>query len=523
MLRLQNYVSGKWMDGTGEVTTLIDPVNGAGLAQTSSEGVNLADGLAYARDHGGLALKHMSFAERGAMLRAVADILSDNREIYYQTALENSGNTKADAGMDIEGGIFTLKYYAALGKRLGDAKLIVEPLFDQLAKDEQFQSGHIWTPITGAGIHINAFNFPSWGLWEKAAVAWLSGVPVFAKPATSTALLSYQMVQHVIAADIVPSGGLSLICGSARALMDHVEGLDAIAFTGSAETAARLRAHRQIIASNARFNVEADSLNLTMLGPDAGPDSAEFSLFIKEIRREMTVKAGQKCTAIRRILVPDAQLDAVSGALEAQLAKITVGDPRNQAVRMGPLVNKTQQQAAWDGIKTLQTETRTVIGGDPGFDIVDGDAETGCFVPITLLRCDDVAAANAVHDIEVFGPAATLLPYKSSEEAYALAARGGGSLAASVFTADDRFAARSAIALGPTHGRILIINEALADANTGHGNVMPQSVHGGPGRAGGGEELGGVRGLRFYHQRTAVQTGLDQLGLLKTSAAEINL
>jgi 3,4-dehydroadipyl-CoA semialdehyde dehydrogenase len=522
-MRLQNYLGGKWVDGNGDGTALVDPVTGIEIARANSDGVDIAGALSFGRTQGSPALQAMSYAERGAMIRSVADALSANREAYYKTALENSGNTQSDAAIDIEGGIFTLKYFASLGKRLGDAKYLIEPGFDQLGKDEGFQSGHIWTPISGIGVHINAFNFPSWGLWEKAAVAWLSGVPVFAKPATSTAMLSYQMIKDVIDAGLVPAGALSLICGGGRALMDLVTGQDAVAFTGSADTAAMLRANPNVIGANTRFTVEADSLNLSMLGPDAVPDSDEFSLFVKEIRNEMTVKAGQKCTAIRRILVSEPQADALCDALSASLAKVSLGDPRNETVRMGPLVNKAQQSAAWDGIKTLQQETRTIVGGTDTFDLIDADADAGSFVPITLLRCDDPMAAKSVHEIEVFGPVATILPYKDEAQAFALAAKGGGSLTASVFTGDDVFAARAVQTLSPSHGRVLVINQAVAQANTGHGNVMPQCVHGGPGRAGGGEELGGYRGMRFYHQRSAIQASLDRLNALKEYGAEVTL
>ena len=522
-MRLQNYLGGKWVDGTGDGAALVDPVSGAEIARASSAGADIAGALSFGRTQGSPALQAMTYGERGAMIRSVADALSANRETYYKIALKNSGNTQNDAAIDIEGGIFTLKYFASLGKRLGDAKYLIEPGFDQLGKDENFQSGHIWTPISGISIHINAFNFPSWGLWEKAAVSWLSGVPVFTKPATSTAMLSHQMVKDVIDAQLVPAGALSLICGGGRELMDLVTGQDAVAFTGSADTAVTLRSNPNVIKANTRFTVEADSLNLSMLGPDAGPDSDEFGLFIKEIRNEMTIKAGQKCTAIRRILVPEAQADAVSEALSASLAKVTLGDPRNENVRMGPLVNKSQQSAAWEGIKTLQQETDTIIGGTENFDLIDADVNAGSFVPITLLRCDDPMAAKSVHEIEVFGPVATILPYKDEAQSFALAAKGGGSLAASVFTGDDAFAQQAARALSPSHGRVLVINQAVAQANTGHGNVMPQCVHGGPGRAGGGEELGGTRGMRFYHQRSAIQASLDRLNDLKEHGAEVTL
>lgn len=520
---LENYLEGRWAAGSGEGTALIDPVTGAELARAGSDGLDLGAALAYARDTGGPALRAMSYAERAALLRAVADVLAANRDAYVRIALENSGNTAGDAAMDIDGGIGTLKYYAAVGKGLGDHRYLMEPNLERLARDEAFQAGHIWTPITGVAIHINAFNFPSWGMWEKAAVALLAGVPVFEKPATATSLLSHAMVRDVVAANALPTGALSLLCGGGHHLLDHVQSDDAVAFTGSAETAARLRATPRVIETNVRFAVEADSLNLALLGPDVAPGSEEFKLFVKEVVREMTVKAGQKCTAIRRILAPADRIEALSAALSERLAGVTVGDPRNETVRMGPLINRSQQETAWAGIERLRREATVVFGGTRDFALVDADAERGCFVPPTLLRCDDPRAARIVHEVEVFGPVATLMPYEDTEQAFALAARGGGSLVASVFTGDDAFAAEAAAALGSSHGRVYIIDAAVGASGTGHGVVMPQCVHGGPGRAGGGEELGGLRGLRFYHQRSAVQASVGRLEALKANAAVVSL
>ncbi len=522
-MQLENYLEGRWVAGAGAGTALIDPVTGAELARAGSDGLDLAAALAYARNTGGPALRAMSYGERAAMLRAVADVLVANRDAYARIALENSGNTAGDAVMDIDGGIGTLKYYAAVGKGLGEARYLMEPTLERLARDEAFQAGHLWTSITGVAIHINAFNFPSWGMWEKAAVALLAGVPVFEKPATATALLAHAMVRDVAAAGVLPAGALSLICGGGHDLLDHVQSNDAVAFTGSADTAARLRANPNVIASNVRFTVEADSLNTALLGPDVEPGSEEFALFVKEVAREMTVKAGQKCTAIRRILVPVERIDALQEALCQRLAGVTVGNPRNETVRMGPLVNRSQQQAAWTGIERLKAEAAVVFGGTSDFALLDADPETGCFVPPTLLRCDDPEGAQVVHEVEVFGPVATLMPYRDADQAFALAARGGGSLAASVFTADDAFAAQAAVALGPSHGRVYIIDAAVGTSGTGHGVVMPQCVHGGPGRAGGGEELGGLRGLRFYHQRSAVQANVARLEAMKAKAAVVTL
>jgi 3,4-dehydroadipyl-CoA semialdehyde dehydrogenase len=523
IMRLKSYVCGKWVEGDGDGTPLIDPVKGTELARASGDGIDAAEVLAHARDTGGPALRAMSYGERGAMLRAIADCLTENRDEYYQIALENSGNTKADAAFDVDGAIYTLKTYARYGKGLGDARWLMESGFDQLAKEPDFQAGHIWTPIHGAAVHINAFNFPAWGMWEKAAVALLSGVPSVEKPATATCLLANRMVEHVIAAKLVPEGALQILCGGGRDLMDAVDGRDAVAFTGSADTALMLRMDPNVIGSAVRFNVEADSLNCSVLGPDVAPDSAEFDLFVKEIGREMTQKAGQKCTAIRRVIVPRDRADAVAEAVKARLEKTVTGDPRNETVRMGPLINKAQQKAAWEGIDSLRTETAIVYGGDKGFQPVDADPEASCFVPATLLQCPKPWQSEAVHELEVFGPVATVMPYDGKDDAFALARAGGGSLVGSVFTGDDDFAAEAAVAMGPAHGRILMVDESVAKLSTGHGNVMPQCVHGGPGRAGNGEELGGLRGLAFYHQRTAVQANLGRLEKLLGPAAEVSL
>lgn len=522
-MKLANYVSGKWIEGKGEGVPLVDPVTGEELARATSDGVDLAAGLHHARTIAGPALRAMTYAERGGLLRAVADALTARRDQYFDIALRNSGNTKIDAAIDIDGGIGTLKFYAGVAKGLGAARCLRDPGYERLGKDEAFQAMHLWVPLHGVGVHINAFNFPSWGMWEKAAVAILSGVPVFVKPATSTSLLTQRMVKDVVDARALPDGALSVICGGGRALADLVTGQDAVAFTGSADTARELRGNPNVVARSTRVNVEADSLNLSLLGPDAKPGSAEFDLFVKEVTREMTVKAGQKCTAIRRALVPAAMADAVTEALSARLAKIVTGNPRNESVRMGPLVNKAQQKAALEGIRQLAAEADLVVGGGEGFKPVDADPATASFVPPTLLRAKSPKDGRAIHEVEVFGPVCTVMPYQTADEAYALAARGGGSLAASVFTGDDAFAADAALGIAAMHGRILVIDAKVAEANTGHGIVMPMCVHGGPGRAGGGEELGGKRGMRFYHQRVAVQANTARLDQLAAGAAEVAL
>ncbi len=522
-MMLQSYLAGRWQTGTGDGSPLIDPVTGEELVRLSGTGLDLVEALDHARTRGGPALRVLTFEERGRLLAAIADVLGANRDAYAEIALRNSGNTARDAALDIDGGIGTLQYYAGLGQKLlGPARVMVEAGADRLTRDKSFKGRHLWTPVRGVAVHINAFNFPSWGLWEKVAVSILSGVPCLAKPASATAWLTWRMVADVVAADILPDGVLSLLCGGGRELVDLLGPDDLVAFTGSAETASALRA-RAMAAGNPRFTVEADSLNLCCFGPDAGPDSAEFAAAVKEVVREMTVKAGQKCTAIRRILVPRAHYDAAASAIAAGLARVTVGDPRDPEVRMGPLVSKAQQRAAWDGLDTLSAETRVVTGGDRDFVPAGVTAEAGCFVPPTLLACDAPLSAKAVHAVEVFGPVATLMPYDSVEEAAALARMGGGSLAGSVFTADAAFARAFVTDSACAHGRLLVVDASVADGHSGHGVVMPQCVHGGPGRAGGGEELGGLRGLRFYHQRTALQGSETMLAGVLDGAVEVAL
>jgi 3,4-dehydroadipyl-CoA semialdehyde dehydrogenase len=520
-MKLKNYVSGQWIEGKGAGVALVDPVTGDELARASTEGVDYKAALDFARRTGGPALRRMSFAERAALIGKVADVLVANRDKYFGLAQANSGNTKIDATIDVDGGSGTLKFYSSIGKRLGDAKYLRDGGFDQFSKDDTFQAVHIRVPLEGVAVHINAFNFPSWGLWEKVAVAFLAGVPVLAKPATATALLSHAMVEDVVKAGVLPEGALSLVCGSAGDLIDHLDRRDAIAFTGSAETAAKLRSHPNVVRNSIRFNAEADSLNSSLLGPDAAAGSPEFDLFVREVHREMTVKAGQKCTAIRRAFVPRALADAVSDALVAAIGKTVVGNPRNETVRMGPIVDKAQQKNVLDGLAQLKREAKAITGDT--LALVDADPAKGAFVAPTLLRCDRPAEAKAVHEIEVFGPATTLMPYDGADQAFALAARGGGSLVASVFTADDAFAQQAVLGLGSSHGRVMVIDNAVGKLSTGHGIVMPMCVHGGPGRAGGGEELGGLRGLRFYHQRLAVQGNKTRVAALAAGAAEVGV
>ena len=515
---LESYLGGTWSRGQGVETELIDPTNGQVLASASAKGLDLESALDYARDIGGPALRALSYAERAQLLGAVADVLVANRARYDEIAVANSGNTKIDAAIDIDGGIGTLKYYARLGSGLGAAKALLDEKPVRLAKAENFQAIHMLVPRHGVAVHINAFNFPSWGLWEKAACALLAGMPMLAKPASATCWLSHQMVRDVIAAKVLPEGALSLLCGGIGDLLDHVTADDVIAFTGSSGTAQRIVAHPHVLHRGTRVNVEADSVNAALLAPGVAAATPVFDAFVKEVAKEVTQKAGQKCTAIRRIFVPAQQAGAATEALAARLAKVTVGDPRNEKIRMGPLVTRAQQDAAFDGIRRLAGEADFVTGSlNP--PVLDGiDPDKSAFVAPTLLKVED-GTGNAVHDTEVFGPCATIIAYKDETEAFALVARGGGSLVSSVYGEDRDFLARAAVELGASNGRILAIEPSIADAHTGHGIVMPQCHHGGPGRAGNGAELGGLNGLRFYHQRVAVQGSSDLLGALQAGTA----
>jgi 3,4-dehydroadipyl-CoA semialdehyde dehydrogenase len=519
-VKLTNYVSGSWVEGVDGGEPLLDPVRGAVLARVSSAGVDYRAALQYARDIGGPSLRQLTYEQRAQLLARIADVLASNRETYYRIALENSGSPKSDAAIDIDGAIYTLKYYAKEGATLGKRGFLLDGPMTALAKDESFQSLHVAVPLRGVAILINAFNFPSWGLWEKAAPALLSGVPVLAKPATATAWLAQRMVEDVVAAALLPPGALSIVCGRAGDLLDHVTGTDVIAFTGSAETAQRIRSHPAVARHSARTNIEADSLNVAILGPDVEASGAELDLLVKEVVKEMTIKAGQKCTAIRRILVPASRLETVAQAIRARLEKIRIGDPRNPEVQMGPVVSKSQQESVQDGIRRLAHECRVVYGGGEHFELLDADVSAGAFVQPTLLEHERPLEGRAIHEVEVFGPVATLLPYRDLAEAFTIAHLGRGSLVASVFTGDAAVAHAAALELAPTHGRVHVVSGEVGRTQSGHGNVMPMSVHGGPGRAGGGQELGGLRALKLYHQLSALQGPAPWLGTLADQAVQ---
>ncbi|MDR3748552.1 MAG: 3,4-dehydroadipyl-CoA semialdehyde dehydrogenase [Acidobacteriota bacterium] len=516
---LQSYLGGKWQSGEGEGADLVNPCDGTMRARASSKGLDLKAALEYSRNVGGPALRKLSFAQRAELLGKIADALAARRDEWFEISRRNSGNTKTDAAIDVDGAIGTVKFFAKLGGKLGDAHLLCDGGPTRLARDANFQGMHLGVPLEGVAVHINAFNFPAWGLWEKAAVSLLAGVPVLAKPATSTAWLAQEMVSAVIEAGILPPGGLSILCGSPNDLLEHLRLGDVIAFTGSADTGEGIRQHPRVRQHNIRVNIEADSLNAALLGPDAAPGTPAFDFFVREVVREMTLKTGQKCTAIRRVLVPSEHAAAATEAIATALSKVVVGNPANPAVTMGPVVNMAQRKSVEDGVRRLMEQTE-IAYHPPSFAPVDASAEAGAFVPPTLLKARSGSESELVHELEVFGPVATVVPYCDKQDAFALARRGGGSLAASVFSGDGEFLAEAARELGTTHGRILLVDPSIGDSHTGHGIVMPSLMHGGPGRAGGGEELGGLNGLWFYHQRTAVQGSAATLAALVAQAAD---
>jgi 3,4-dehydroadipyl-CoA semialdehyde dehydrogenase len=515
--KLSNYLSGQWQEGKDDGVALFDPVTGEELRRASSTGLNIGGALNWARTEGGKNLLAMGYSARAEMVGKIADVLNANKDKYYEISQKNLGATLGDNAFDIDGGIFTLKSYARAGKNLGSGAFLKEGAVIPLSKENKFEGQHYLMPMRGVAVFINAFNFPSWGLWEKAGPALLSGMPVFVKPATPTAWLTQEMVADVIAAGVVPAGALSIVCGGARDLLDHVNENDVVSFTGSADTARTIKSHPAVIGNAVRVNIEADSVNAAILGPDATPGTPEFDFAVKEIVREMTVKAGQKCTAIRRIIVSKQNADALGQAIVAKLSTTKVGNPRNEATRMGPLVSKAQQQSAIEGIALLKTECKVLIGDAP-LNLIDATADQACFIAPTLLRCDLGVNAKVANDVEVFGPVATLIPYENTADAIAIARRGRGSLVASVFSGDENFCQELIPAIADLHGRIMVVDAKVEGQQTGHGNVMPNCLHGGPGKAGGGEELGGLRALTLYHRRMVVQAGPHRTSALSSLA-----
>jgi oxepin-CoA hydrolase / 3-oxo-5,6-dehydrosuberyl-CoA semialdehyde dehydrogenase len=510
-MNLQSYVCGVWRSGTGPGVALRDSSTGEVIAEATSAGIDFGAVLEHARDLGGPALRAMTFHERAGLLRSLAKRLSELKEEFYVLSYR-TGATKSDSMIDIDGGIGTVFSFAGKASReLPNARVIADGDMEALSKAGTFAGQHLFVSREGAAVHINAFNFPVWGMLEKLAPALLAGMPVIVKPATATAFLTELVVRRIIEAKILPEGALQLVCGSLGKMLEHLNCQDTVSFTGSSNTAAQLRAHPALIRHAVPFIAETDSLNCSILALDAVAGTPEFDLFVKEVVREMTVKAGQKCTAIRRALVPAAAADAVIAAMQDALRNIVVGDPRADGVRMGPLVSQEQRSSVLARVAELRREAELVAGSVGDFDVTGADRERGAFVAPLLLCSRNSRTARAVHEVEAFGPVATLLPYADTAEAIMLARRGAGSLVASVFSADDSLASQIVAGLAPYHGRILVLNRHCAKESTGHGSPLAPLIHGGPGRAGGGEEMGGIRGVLHCMQRIAVQGTPDTL------------
>ncbi|GGG56346.1 phenylacetic acid degradation bifunctional protein PaaZ [Bizionia arctica] len=522
MKKIQNYVTGQWLEGKGEGVPMFDAITGEIVALSDTEGLDFAEILQYGRTKGGEVLRKMTFQERGNMLKSLALYLTKRKDAFYELSYR-TGATKIDSWIDIEGGFGNLFANASLRKLFPNQSYHVEGEAIDLSRGGRFMAHHIMVPKRGVAIHINAFNFPVWGMLEKCASNWMAGVPAIVKPATNTSFLTEAVVREIIASGILPEGALQLITGSARTILDTVESQDVVTFTGSATTGRLLKSHKRIIEESVPFNMEADSLNASVLGEDALPGTPEFDLFIKEVRNEMTVKCGQKCTAIRRIIVPQNRVEDVQIALGKALDKITIGDPRLKEVRMGALVSKDQVTEVRDRVQELAKTASIVYGDLDKIETIGADAKKGAFLSPILLREDNPFINLAVHETEAFGPVSTIMPYKNLDEAITLAQMGKGSLVSSIATNDDKIAKEYVINAATHHGRILVINRDMAKESTGHGSPLPSLVHGGPGRAGGGEEMGGMRGIKHYLQRTAIQgspTTLTEItGIYQPNAA----
>ncbi|MDG1934123.1 MAG: phenylacetic acid degradation bifunctional protein PaaZ [Flavobacteriales bacterium] len=504
MKNYKNYALGSWVKGEGEGTALFNSISGNQIGTASSKGLDFAEMMNYARKTGGPALRKMTFQERGLMLKALALHLHSVKNKFYALSAE-TGATKIDSWIDIEGGIGNVFANASLRKNFPDLPYHIDGDMAPLSKNGSFIGHHIMTPKEGVAIHINAFNFPIWGMLEKIAVNLMAGVPAIVKPATLTSFLTEYMVREIVDSGILPEGSLQLICGSARGIIDSIETGDIVTFTGSADTGKMLKSHPRLIDKAVPFNMEADSLNCSVLGLDAVPGTVEFDLFIKEVQKEMTVKAGQKCTAVRRIIVPEILVEDVQIALGKRLSKTTIGNPSVDGVRMGSLAGNEQKMEVREKVKKLSKSQEIVFGSLDNFDVVGADKDKGAFISPILFLNDDPFNKIDCHNIEAFGPVSTIIPYKNIEEAIELAKMGKGSLVCSIITNDMKIAEQFVLGAASMHGRILVLNEACSKESTGHGSPMPLLTHGGPGRAGGGEEMGGIRGIKHYLQRTAIQ------------------
>ena len=500
----ENYALGNWIKGDGDGTALYNAVNGEQISSASSKGLDFSSMMNYAREIGGPALRKMTFQERGLMLKKLALHLHSIKNKFYSTS-SFTGATKLDSWIDIEGGIGNIFTNASLRKEFPDLPYYIDGQAAKLSPNGTFIGHHIMVPKEGVSIHINAYNFPIWGMLEKISVNLMAGVPAIVKPATITCYLTELMVREIVASKIIPEGSLQLICGSAHGIIDHALSEDVITFTGSASTGKKLKANKNIIENSIPFNMEADSLNCSVLGKDSIPGSINFDIFIKEVQREMTVKAGQKCTAIRRIIVPQEFIEDVYIALGKRLDKTTIGDPQSEGVRMGPLAGLDQRKDVLNNIRKLEETQSIVYGNKNDFKVIGADKEKGAFISPILFLNESPLTKLDCHEIETFGPVATIMPYSDINEAVKIARMGKGSLVCSIVTEDMKIAEEFVLGSASMHGRILILNESCAKESTGHGSPMPLLKHGGPGRAGGGEEMGGKRGILHYLQRTAIQ------------------
>lgn len=504
MKKLGNYVLGNWVEGDGDGNTLYNSVTGDVVATATSKGLDFGEILEYGRKVGGKPLRKMTFQQRGNMLKKLALYLTKRKEQFYEVSYM-TGATRADSWVDIEGGFGNLFANASLRKQFPNQSFHVDGSPIDLSRGGNFMAHHIMVPKRGVAVHINAFNFPVWGMLEKCAVNWMAGVPAVVKPATATSFLTEAVVREIIASGILPEGALQLVCGSARTILDTVGSQDVVTFTGSASVGRQLKAHPRIIQEAVPFNMEADSLNCTVLGEDATPNTPEFKLFIKEVRKEMTSKCGQKCTAIRRIIVPEHLVEDVQIALGKSLSQVAIGNPTAKGVRMGALASKAQVQEVRDRVKEIAQTAEIVYGSLDSVDVIDADSQKGAFLSPILMLEKNPFTNLGVHEIEAFGPVSTIMPYKDLDEAVELAQMGKGSLCCSIATYDDNIARYFVVEAATHHGRILVLNRENAKQSTGHGSPLPTLVHGGPGRAGGGEEMGGMRGVKHYLQRCAIQ------------------
>lgn len=505
-IRIRSFVNGRWEEGEGRGTSLLNPATEELLATASTRGVDMAAALSYARKVGGPSLRELGFAQRASLLKKLSSIMREHRDELFETAMRNGGNTRADARFDVEGATGALSFYGGLGASLGNDNLLPAGDGVALARNAPLWGQHVWTPLRGAAVLINAYNFPAWGFCEKLACAFLAGMPVVVKPATQTALLAYRIAEIWVGSGLLPEGSWTFLAGPAGDLLDHLEAQDVLAFTGSATTAAQLRAHPRVLAKGVRVNVEADSLNAAVLGADAAPGSPTWDLFLRDVAHEMTQKTGQKCTATRRIFAPAERVREVEEALAGRLAAVKVGDPFAEGVSMGPLVSAAQRDGVRDGIEALARHARIVFGSPREVTRHDGgDPAVGFFISPVLLRADD-GGAEEIHSREVFGPAATLLPYGgAAQEAADLVGRGEGSLVSTLYSDDPAFLREALLAAAPYNGRLAVGSAEVAAEWWSPGAALPALLHGGPGRAGGGEELGGLAGVHRYMQRTALQ------------------